>query len=215
LPNIKVRLEKAVDFAELLEIDKRNNNDVILDLETRGTYCNVVLPSGTSVAILNLTTFRLMSQCQEDLSLRFQASISLSTWYQQLEKSGAEGKSPYSSIDVLVFGYQHEANAVAAQLAENKLYLQDPEYVPDGYQYLNPQALDLPDILPRSIRLPATTAAAQQRLAHDTTTLPADSTDVDFDKLLDNFSCRNGLHEIAAAAQVSSTLLRSVDHTQC
>jgi hypothetical protein len=215
LPDIKVRLEQVVDSAELLEVGKRNNNQIILDLETRGTYCNVIMPSGTSVAILNLTTFRLMNQCQEELSLRFQASVSLSTWYRQLQNSGAEEKSPYSKIDVLVFGYQHEADAVAAKLAESGLYLQDPDYVPDGFQYQNPQALDLPDILPRTIRLPVSTVAVQHQTAHDTSLLPADSTEVDFDKLLDNFSCRTGLHEIAAAAQVSSALLRSVEDTQC
>jgi hypothetical protein len=207
-------LEQAVDSAELYEIGKQNNNKIVLDFETKGTYCNVVLPDGTIVAILNLTTFRLMKRCQEDLSLRFQASISLSTWYQQLQNPSTEGKSLYSKIDVLVFGYQYEANAVAARLAKNRFYLQDPDHVPSGYQYQNPQALDIPDVIPLANRLFASTAAIQNQSAHYTLPLAADFTEVDFDRLLDNFSCSTGLNELSAAAEIVSTLLRLVDYLQ-
>jgi hypothetical protein len=199
LPDIPVRLEQAIDFTE------EDDNEIVLDLEVRGAYCHVISPSGKSAAVLNLTTFRLMNQCQEGFSLRFRASASPRVWYRRLETSKVEGSPPYSTVDVLVFGYQLQADAVAARLAKNRLYLQDPEYLPDGYQYQNPQALDLPDILPQSSLLPA---GFQEQAAHDTSSLTPNNAELDFDSLLNRFSCSNGLKEVGAVAEVTSVLLR-------
>jgi hypothetical protein len=208
LPGIQVRIDKTFGSVQASQLDEQSSDDIILDLEVRGLYCNIILPSGKSIAILNLTSFRLLNRCQEDLALRFQASVPLSAWYQQVESSEADTSPRHSKIDILVFGYQNQADAVAAKLAENKFYLQDPEHVPKGYQYHNPQALDLPDGMPQLKCLPAYTDAKEHHTANGAVPLAISNAEVDYDKLLDIFSCSKGLIEVTAVAQVSSTLLR-------
>jgi len=184
-----------------------------LDLKFYETRCNVVAASGQVAAVLNMKTFRSFTQCQKNLRLRLQATTQLSSWFKQL--SGPEtGTEPrYCEMNVLVFGYRHEADSAAVRLAAQRLYLQDPDHVPLGFSYENPQCLELPPVHVQ-IDLPSNSPAVPRLQPTDELGfVQGDKTEIDFDIMLNTFACHDGLVQASAVAQVSTTLLRCMSYT--
>lgn len=109
-----------------------------------------------------------------------------------------------------MFGYRFEADVVAAKLAASDFFLQDPDSIPDGFCYENPQCLDLP-AAPLGALPMIETSAIQRDLPNDDIALTqTDEFDFDFDRILDAFACHDGLVQAPAVAQISTALLRHV-----
>jgi SWI/SNF-related matrix-associated actin-dependent regulator of chromatin subfamily A3 len=160
-----------------------------------------------------MKAFRSFTESKKACHLRLQANMQLASWLQQPSGSGTATTPRYCALDVLVFGYRHEAEIAAAELASQGFYLQDPDGVPPGFSYENPQCLELPPVdiplhLPsQDPSIPRAQSLTGLEFVHGN---PAD---VDLDILLDTFACHSGLVQASAVAQVSTSLLRCITYT--
>lgn len=178
--------------------------------------CDIIAASGQTAAVLNMKSFRALQRVQQETTIRLTGSGRPASGMQQTATSEKDGENRYCSLDILIFGYRYEADAVASKLAAEDFYLQDPDNLPEDFVYENPQFLDLP--IP-TFTQPIITDHFVDR--HDSSTresmlipaldLPADDEfELDFDKLLDTFACHDDLSQAAAVVQVSAELYRYV-----
>ncbi|KAF2726768.1 hypothetical protein EJ04DRAFT_539274 [Polyplosphaeria fusca] len=169
--------------------------------------CDVLAPSEQVAAVLNMKSFRSLVGLQIAHLIRFEGSVNSQSWLQAVDLSNASADSRYSSIDVLVFGYRFEADVVAANLAASGFFLQDPDHIPPGFCYENPQCLDLPAISFGDFSI-IEAPAVQEGLPEDDLALTqTDDFLLDFDRILDVFACQDGLVQASAVPQISTALL--------
>jgi SWI/SNF-related matrix-associated actin-dependent regulator of chromatin subfamily A3 len=189
------------------------DSTMYLELTFHGNRCDIVTERGHGVAVLNMKAFRSFTECQKTVYLRLQATVQLAVWSKQVSETGTAANARYCALSVLVFGYRHEAEVAAIQLAGQGFYLQDPDDTPPGFSYENPQCLELPTVhIPLDLELGRFSMSraypsTQPEFVHGNTA------DIDLDKILDTFACHSGLGQASAVAQVSTTLLRYVVST--
>ena len=213
IPDIQVRLSKAFDSASTLsshlvgsQVDSDFASLVLLFAEDR---CDVVTPSGHVVAVLNMSSFRSFVRIQREITIRLEGSVqSLLSWQSNVSQNDADSRC--CSIDVLVFGYRSQAEVVAAKLAASSFFLQDPDYIPTGFSYENPQCLDLPDVAPVDLPMLDTSVIRKDVPAIELDLAQDDDFALDFDRILDVFACHDGLVQASAVAQISTALLRYI-----
>jgi len=214
LPGIEVRFNKGVDPVSTILNQTTETNFLNLGLSVTQNRCEVVAFSGEVVGALNMKSFRSLARVQQEVYIRFEGAAKLSSCIQRVNPSESNNDTRYCSIDILVFGYRHDAELVAANLAANDFFLQDPDHVPPGFSYENPQCLDLPDI-PGAENLQTNGTIVKKALptgervpAGDRVQAQDDDFELDYDRLLDDFACHDDLVQATVVAQISTTLLR-------
>jgi uncharacterized protein YeaC (DUF1315 family) len=154
-----------------------------------------------------MKSFRSLARVQQEVYVRLEGAAELSSWLQGGNPSENRKDSRYCLIDILVFGYHHDAELVAAKLAANGLFLQDPDHIPPGFTYENPQCLDLPEI-PRAEASQIGRIIMKKALPAGGRVLAQENDfELDYDRLLDDLACHDGLVQATVVAQVSTTLL--------
>ncbi|KAI0577635.1 DNA repair and recombination protein RAD5C, partial [Pyrenophora tritici-repentis] len=205
LPGLPVRFNKGVDPLMITKDSQVDPGSTELHLTFLESYCEIKACSGGPLGVLNTASFRQLSGLPPEIKIRLTGQLSLANSSHEGNNSKDNDSPRLRSLDVLVFGFRSQAKIAAAKLAANGIYLQEPDQVPWGYVYENPQYLDLP-VLPQSDE-------GSANIISDTRTagvLHAQSveseTDLDFDKMLGTFACHNGLGQATAVGQVSNTL---------
>ena len=174
--------------------------------------CDIVVASGQVAAVLNMKSFRSLQRLQQEIPIRLTGSSRPASWLQQIATSDKDAGTRYCSIDILVFGYRSEADVVASKLGIEGLYLQDPDNLPEGFVYENPQCLDLPiatyvQPLPTDHSVMRRELPTREAMLVPELNLPTDDEfELDFDRLLDTFACHDDLSQAAAVVQVSAEL---------
>lgn len=197
LPSTLVHSQQASIFARL-------------ELSFAEDRCDVVIPSGQVAAVLNMKSFRSLVSLQIANLIHFEGSVNSQSWLQAIDLSNASADSRYCSIEVLVFGYRFEADEVAAKLAASGFFLQDPDHIPSGFCYENPQCLDLPAISLGALSTIEAPAVQKDLHEDDLALTQTGDFELDFDRILDTFACHDGLVQASAVAQISTALLRYI-----
>ncbi|CAO2650533.1 Nn.00g018250.m01.CDS01 [Neocucurbitaria sp. VM-36] len=212
VPDVQMRLQKGFDPLLAVRGAQGDSGHATFGLNFFEGRCDIVLASGQVAAVLNMKSFRSLQRLQQETSIRLTGSSRPASWLQQTTTSEKDADTRYCSLDILIFGYRHEADLVASKLGTEGLYLQDPDNLPEGFVYENPQYLDLP--IPNYVQpllmdhsvsrseLPTREAM----LVPDLNVPPDDEFELDFDKLLDTFACHDDLSQAAAVVQVSAEL---------
>jgi len=207
LPGVEVRFNKGIDPVSTI-MSQQTKSYLSLGLMVTRNRCDVVAPSGQVVAVLNMKSFRSLARVQQEVYVRLEGSAELSSRSQSDNPPGNKKDSQYCSIDILVFGYRHDAELVAVKLAANDFFLQDPDDIPSGFSYENPQSLDLPDMPRTEASQIDRTITKKALLAGERVLTQVEDFELDYDRLLDNLACHDGLVQATAVTQVSTTLLR-------
>lgn len=208
LPGVEVRFNKGIDPVLTTLSQQTDSNFLRLGITIAQNYCEVVAPSKQVVAVLNMKSFRQLARVQKEVHFRLEGAADLLSWLLSDNSPGNQKGSRYCSIDILVFGYRQEAELVAANLATNGLFLQDPDHVPPGFIYENPQCLDLPFMPGAETSQIERTIMEKASPARERVPAQEDDFELDYDRVLDAFACHDGLIEAKAVAQVKTTLLR-------
>ncbi|KAF1840938.1 uncharacterized protein K460DRAFT_389454 [Cucurbitaria berberidis CBS 394.84] len=212
VPDIQVRLNKTFDPLLATWGAINASGSVTLGLQFVEGRCDIVAPSGQVAAVLNMKSYRSLLRLQLDTSIRLEASAKPASWLHQTNTSEKIAETRYCSMDVLFFGYRYEADTVATKLAAENFYLQDPDHLPAGFSYENPQCLDLPIssyVQPPTADLsviPTDLPTQESMLISNSILDTDDEFELDFDKLLDAFACHDHLVQASAVVQVSAKL---------
>ncbi|KAH8722371.1 SNF2 family N-terminal domain-containing protein [Phaeosphaeriaceae sp. PMI808] len=204
LTGIQIRFRDDIHLdAFLLE---RDSNIATFELVLLNTHCDLIAPSGHILGVLNMQSYRVFFELQQAAYTWFAGLIDCSSWFTN-DGSAIGNSLPRSySIDVLIFGSRSQAEVVAKKLAANNLYLQDPDYIPGGFVYENPQCINfasIPQVEPcvgAAVIVPDGLTADK---SHETLD---DEFGVNYEKVVDLFACHNDLIQETAVAQVTSSL---------
>ncbi|KAH7065668.1 SNF2 family N-terminal domain-containing protein [Paraphoma chrysanthemicola] len=209
LSDIPVRLNKEWDPAQVTSILQGGFHITEFDLAFQPSHCEIFTASGYQAAVLNMQSFRAFVELRQKADVRFAGSARMSTWIRDTQQNHSTPKTVASrsrSIDVLVVGRRSGAEVVASILAANKLYLQDPDTIPAGLVYENPQCLEI------SFDLEADQSTLTHSILPDglgiiePDTTPDRSEVVEIDTIVDVFACQGDLARASVDARVSARL---------
>lgn len=137
------------------------------------------------------------------MSVRYEAFLTNS------DKSGpkrsSSGTNPKNvEIDINVYGQRSVSEAVATELSQERLFLQDPDWIPDLVAYENPQCLELPyfsdeECQENPLQQPNEENEEDQRE-------PVDVMDLDYDAILDNLARHDYLKQATADGKIKTKL---------
>lgn len=208
LPGVEVRFNKGIDPILTTLSQQTDSNFLRLGLTVAQNHCEVVAPSKQVIAVMNMKSFQLLARVQQEVHVRLEGTADLPSWLPSDNQPGNKKGSRYCSIDILVFGYRQDAELVAAKLAKNDFFLQDPDHVPPGCSYENPQCLNLPIISAGETTQIDRTIMKESLSAGEMALAQNDDFVLNYDRLLDDFACHDGLVQAKAVVQISTTLLR-------
>ena len=126
-----VRLQNAVSY-------------VVLDLQFEESRCLLGGPGLSEVALLNTKDFEAFSSWQKDAAVRLEALIPWTAMLQVADQRGWIRGGAVLSTDINLYGSSEYSSRVASELGKASFFLQDPECLPEGKLYENPQWLQLP-----------------------------------------------------------------------
>lgn len=203
-----MRFNSSFDPAAILTCQRTEPSTPSIQLCNTESRCDVLF-SGEVVGVMNMKTSRpLKSVCQAS-HIRL-AGFAKPSCPSQSDNTSSKKDLRYCLIDVLIFGHRIHADSIARGLAANNFYLQDPDHTPLGFSYENPQCLDLPNI-------PEAKDDSESRMGIlptiDIVQSQNEDSDLDFDRLLDEFACHDDLAQATAVAHVSTPLLRYVTYS--
>ncbi|KAF2642209.1 hypothetical protein P280DRAFT_396724 [Massarina eburnea CBS 473.64] len=207
LPGVEMRFNNGIDPISSPLGQQTESNFLTLGLSFTQNRCDILLSSEMVVAVLNMKSFRSLASVQEEVSIRLEGSVKLPIRPQSNNQPKGKKDLRYCSVDILVFGYRDNAELVAAKLAANDFFLQDPNHTPPGFSYENPQCLDLPQILVTKGSQVKRKVVKKTVLERDRVVDQEDDFELDYDRLLDDFACHDDLVQATVVAQVSTTLL--------
>jgi hypothetical protein len=106
--------------------------------------CELRNEAGTAIATLNTKTFNKLTRLQMLEHLEVQGVISMQHIKSLADGAGMVGKGTIVEISVNIYGDLQIAEDVALELSRAGLFLQNPDFLPEGTRYENPQSLRLP-----------------------------------------------------------------------
>ncbi|KAK5050382.1 hypothetical protein LTR84_003663 [Exophiala bonariae] len=165
-----------------------------LNLTFETSECKLRNTAGTIIAALNTNTFKKLARLPMLAQLKAQGMIQMHQIKNIVDGAGIVKKGAIINISVNFYGDPHIAEEVALELSRSGLFLQEPDLVPEGTHYENPQSLTLPvHVLPQTDS--ATIPAVPRCIEGITASAPTDagqddyynatSFDLDFDLNLD------------------------------
>ena len=114
------------------------------------------------------------------------------------------------SVDLNVYGDPEAGCDVAMKLSQHGFFLQDPDYLPEGITYENPQCLKIP----AHLRICESTIADDigddtppTSLAQNMSSQALQNAEFDFDVLLDRFAQHNDLAQAVVDSRITTILL--------
>ena len=157
------------------------------------------------VAYLNTKSFHHLSGLQKAASSEWEALLPVRSLDSLTSRTGAIGPGEIAKLNLNVYGAAKMSDEIALKLARSGLYLQDPDSLPTGSTYENPQYLGLPaDTMPY---------ANMPDGMHDEEVIAAEfsshgnSYDLDFDALLDRFARHSYLVQATVDSRIMTPLL--------
>ncbi|XPS70549.1 hypothetical protein M3J07_002764 [Ascochyta lentis] len=212
VPDMRVRLSK--DFDSILDFYLTalpGVHEPVLTgwlLSFADDRCNIVAPSGRPAAVLNQASFRLFDRIRRDGLVRVELSEqSLRSLKSTRSKNETSGR--YTHVDMIIFGPRSYADEVATRLASEEVFLQDPDDMPVGFAYENPQTLVLPGNLPVAPARHENQVTSVHVAVPDTSSGLLDSrgSAVDFENLLNTFACHRDLVQATTDLHILTELL--------
>ena len=98
---------------------------------------------------MNTRTSRFLSKVLRN-HLRFDGVIMEEQWLNETRCLRVDESPAQLTMDIIIYGQQHNGDDVAKDLSRHGLYLQHPRWFNQSVQYSNPQFLDLKEYLPLS-----------------------------------------------------------------
>ncbi|KAK5407027.1 hypothetical protein LTR20_007467 [Exophiala xenobiotica] len=140
-PESPVHLAEVSDFSETV---KGTSSFLPLSLTFGTSSCELRNEAGTAIATMNTKTFNNLTRLQMLEHLEVQGVISMQHIKSFVDGAGMVGKGTIAEISVNIYGDLQIAEDVALELSRSGLFLQNPDFLPEGTRYENPQSLRLP-----------------------------------------------------------------------
>lgn len=190
---------------------------LVLDLVSHTSYFELLCEHELSVATINTKTFDQLSSLHELKSLTLEGVLPKRAMQTLADLSGYIKAGTIAAINLNVYGDPQMSDDIARELGRNKLFLQDPESVPEDIYYSNPQDLELPAHAISELGAdncvqvgPVGAAAHPPKAGGKLDGNPtADNFDLDlnFDQLLDSFAQHDDLLQASVDSRVQTPLL--------
>ncbi|KAK5401900.1 hypothetical protein LTR06_010818 [Exophiala xenobiotica] len=140
-PESHFYLAEVSDFSETAD---GTSSFLPLSMTFGTSSCELRNEAGTAIATLNTITLNKLIRLQMLEHLELQGVISMRHIKSLVDEAGMVGKDTITEISVNIYGDIHIAENVALELARSDLFLQNPDFLPEGTRYENPQSLRLP-----------------------------------------------------------------------
>ncbi|KAK5215942.1 hypothetical protein LTR99_001703 [Exophiala xenobiotica] len=140
-PESHFYLAEVSDFSETAD---GTSSFLPLSMTFGTSSCELRNEAGTAIATLNTITLNKLIRLQMLEHLELQGVISMRHIKSLVDEAGMVGKDTITEISVNIYGDIHIAENVALELSRSDLFLQNPDFLPEGTRYENPQSLRLP-----------------------------------------------------------------------
>lgn len=120
------------------------------------------------------------------------------------KRSPSEVNSRNVEVDINVYGQRWASETVAMELSRERLFLQDPHWIPDTVAYENPQYLDLPDFSNEECQ--EYPLRKSNKGNDEDQSEFVDVMDFDYDAILDNLARHDYLEQATADGKIRTNL---------
>ena len=184
---------------------------ITLPLYFEDSRCVLRSLPDSEIATLNTKTFDQLQSIQKSRQLQLEGVFPSRDISSFADHAGVISPGTVTIIGLNVYGTPEVSDDVAKELSRNGLFLQDPDYVPEGTTYENPQCLKLPaHVMPQQrgdfgVNEEGASIASSVHDSDSAGTL--EEFGMDFDMLLDQFSQQNYLVQAAVNSRITTGLL--------
>lgn len=141
-----------VAYEPVRRVLERGKEHHQLRIELKADHGLVQIPDGRSVAVMDMDSFRPLSQCSTTQGFRLDAWVLETEWNEKLAEAHkiqtSRCKPVLMRVKMVLFGQSVSGIQVATVLGQFKCYLQPPDTGMIDCLYDNPQSLELPDLPP-------------------------------------------------------------------
>ena len=184
---------------------------LILPLSFEDSRCVLRSHTNSEIATLNTKTFDHLQSIQRSQELELEGVLPVKDIQSLTHQAGVISRGLVTTVGLNVYGIPQVSDEVAKELSRNGLFLQDPDYVPEGTTYENPQCLKLPaHAMPwqRQDVVLSDKGASKTLLVHDSDSAGMqEDISLDFDVLLDQLTQHNYLAQAAVDGRIITPLL--------